>query len=140
MEAPSSLPNLPSLSVVDLSGNNFESLPPTIFSNLSNLWHLNLRYCSRLRSLPELPPTLRFLETDECTSLESFMGSLILYRGIGKGVDRVFTFGNCLKLKNKCNNMLESMVKGVHLAQETAEKLYVRLPGLWVCLCFSNLI
>lgn len=124
VEVPSGLHNLPSLSELDLSGNNFETLPQTIFYNLSSLSTLELSHCTRLRSLPELPPNLHTLLADECTSLESIMSLKSLFGGTGTSpADKKLKFANCLKLKKE-GNILESLLQGVHLVEKEGQELY----------------
>lgn len=60
---------LSSLQDLDLSGNNFYSLPSS-FSQLLNLRRLSLSNCTSLVSLPLLPPNLCDLDASSCTSLE----------------------------------------------------------------------
>ncbi|KAK8633468.1 hypothetical protein V6N13_014313 [Hibiscus sabdariffa] len=63
------LHGLSSLAILNLSGTNMDNLPTTI-KQLPRLWKLILRKCKRLKSLPELPPSLAHLEAHDCTSLE----------------------------------------------------------------------
>ncbi|XP_028757933.1 TMV resistance protein N-like [Neltuma alba] len=65
---------LSSLERLDLSGNNFKSLPAGCISNLLKLKRLDLNSCSELQSLPQPPPSLCFLEAEECASLETVGG------------------------------------------------------------------
>jgi len=65
---PSDFSCLTSLSVLNVSGNNFTSLPATIHE-LSNLEYLYLDDCKRLQSLGELPSNLKFVSAQACTSL-----------------------------------------------------------------------
>ncbi|CAK9326090.1 unnamed protein product [Citrullus colocynthis] len=124
VEAPSGLHNLPSLSELDLSGNNFVTLPQTIFYNLSSLSTLELSYCTRLRSLPDLPPSLHTLLVDECTSLESITSLKSLFGGTGpRSDDKKLKFANCLELKTQ-GNILESLLQGVHLVEKEGQELY----------------
>ncbi|XP_028807421.1 TMV resistance protein N-like [Neltuma alba] len=58
-----------SLSSLDLSESNAESLPASI-KHLSNLEQIFLRNCRTLRSLPELPPFLETVDASGCMSLE----------------------------------------------------------------------
>lgn len=131
VHVPSGLDKLPSLSYLDLSGNKFETLPETTFLNIPRLDILVLSNCTTLRSLPELPPSLRFLFADECSALESIASFKSLLRGIGQWNRKEFKFANCLKLKNQCSNILESVVEGVRLA--TVQNLYDQV-------CLINLI
>lgn len=54
---PSDIGCLSTLKNLNLSRNNFVSLPESI-SQLSNLQFLNLRSCQRLQALPELPSSI----------------------------------------------------------------------------------
>ncbi|CAN6698967.1 unnamed protein product [Malus baccata var. baccata] len=67
---PSSLHCWSTVTNLDLSRNNFVSLPDCI-SNFVILEQLRLQGCKRLREIPHaLPPNLRELYLDDCTSLE----------------------------------------------------------------------
>ena len=59
---------LTSLSILNVSGNNFTSLPASIHE-LSNLEYLYFDDCKRLQSLGELPSNLKFVSAQACTSL-----------------------------------------------------------------------
>ncbi|XP_028753991.1 TMV resistance protein N-like [Neltuma alba] len=65
---------LSSLERLDLSGNNFKSLPAGCIANLLKLERLYLNSCSELQSLPQTPPSLCILELEECASLETVGG------------------------------------------------------------------
>ncbi|XP_054817712.1 TMV resistance protein N-like [Prosopis cineraria] len=62
-----SLPNdfnaLSSLELLDLSGNNFVSLPSGFISNLLKLNWVIINHCPRLQSLPRLPPNISCTDT-----------------------------------------------------------------------------
>ncbi|KAK7275627.1 hypothetical protein RIF29_16747 [Crotalaria pallida] len=64
--------NLSSLEELYLAGNNFVSLTASI-SKLSQLHRLGLYECQRLRTLPELPPTVCQLLMNNCTQLEPML-------------------------------------------------------------------
>ncbi|XP_070663811.1 TMV resistance protein N-like [Malus domestica] len=67
---PSNLHCWSTLEDLDLSANNFVSLPDCI-SKFVNLNELRLQGCKRLREIPHaLPPNLSDLYLDDCTSLE----------------------------------------------------------------------
>ncbi|XP_073263035.1 uncharacterized protein [Populus alba] len=72
-EVPDSLGRFSSLEVLDLSGNDFKTIPISI-NKLLELQYLGLRNCKRLESLPELPPRLSKLDADNCESLNHYQG------------------------------------------------------------------
>ncbi|XP_042483027.1 disease resistance protein RPV1-like isoform X2 [Macadamia integrifolia] len=63
------LGNLSSLFELDLSYNNFLTLPSSI-SGLSQLVYLKLDHCTRLQSIPELPSSVWNLNLEGCTSMD----------------------------------------------------------------------
>ncbi|TQD90493.1 hypothetical protein C1H46_023931 [Malus baccata] len=58
-----------SLRVLDLSCNNFHTLPN--LSDLSKLETLRLRHCKQLRTITDLPTNLKFLLANGCPALET---------------------------------------------------------------------
>uniref|UniRef100_A0A7N2N3H8 TIR domain-containing protein n=1 Tax=Quercus lobata TaxID=97700 RepID=A0A7N2N3H8_QUELO len=66
---PDDLGCLVSLVGLNLSGNNFSSIPASI-SLLAKLKYLNLNRCRRLQSIPELPISLEALYANNCKSLK----------------------------------------------------------------------
>ena len=60
---------LSSLKYLSLSKCNFVTLP-AIVSQLSKLEALDLRHCKKLRSVSELPSTMRYINLESCCSLE----------------------------------------------------------------------
>ncbi|KAI5342770.1 hypothetical protein L3X38_010646 [Prunus dulcis] len=78
------------LEELDLSGNNFVSLPECI-SKFVNLLSLRLCGCKRLREIPEvLPPKLTSATLNSCTSLETFPK-------LSRGLQHLY-LTNCFKL------------------------------------------
>ena len=75
---PSDFCCLTSLSVLNMSGNNFTS-PPASIHELSNLKYLYLDDCKRLQSLESLPSNLNFVSAQACTSLETLPETLNQY-------------------------------------------------------------
>ncbi|KAH1149782.1 hypothetical protein GYH30_044015 [Glycine max] len=67
---PDGFRHLSSLQFLDLTGNNFVTLPSCI-SNLTKLEILLLNLCKKLKRLPELPSRMKHLDASNCTSLET---------------------------------------------------------------------
>ncbi|XP_059446795.1 disease resistance-like protein DSC1 [Corylus avellana] len=67
---PSDIGSLCSLQSLDLGGNSFSSLPPSV-GGLSRLSTFKLTCCKRLQSIPDLPVGLIFLVVTNCMALES---------------------------------------------------------------------
>lgn len=59
---PNHIFDLSSLEALELKGNHFNSIPTDI-SKLSRLRSLNLSHCEKLLQIPELPSSLRHLDT-----------------------------------------------------------------------------
>ena len=91
---PDNLGCLSLLEVLDLSGNNFSTIPISI-TELYELQYLGLRNCKRLESLPELPPRLSKLDADNCESLNYLESSSST---VVEGNIFEFIFTNCLSL------------------------------------------
>ncbi|KAG4122882.1 hypothetical protein ERO13_D11G295925v2 [Gossypium hirsutum] len=99
---------LSSLYRLDLSESNLENLPTTI-KKFPCLEKLILRKCKRLKSLPELPPSLVYLDADDCTSLEDVSSikkhfeQALFCQDIDavKVPSLVLMFTNCFKLGEK---------------------------------------
>uniref|UniRef100_A0A2K1WQT0 ADP-ribosyl cyclase/cyclic ADP-ribose hydrolase n=1 Tax=Populus trichocarpa TaxID=3694 RepID=A0A2K1WQT0_POPTR len=93
-ELPSSIKFLSCLYMLQLNRcDNLVSLPSFI-EKLPVLKYLKLNYCKSLLSLPELPPSVEFLEAVGCESLETL--------SIGKESNFWYlNFANCFKLDQK---------------------------------------
>ncbi|RVW59236.1 TMV resistance protein N [Vitis vinifera] len=72
---PTEICHLSSLQQLLLTGNLFRSIPAGI-NQLSILRLLDLGHCQELRQIPALPPSLRVLDVNECTELETSSGLL----------------------------------------------------------------
>ncbi|RVW29916.1 TMV resistance protein N [Vitis vinifera] len=71
---PSDLSSLSWLECLDLSRNNFITVP-TSLRRLLHLRRLIVEHCKNLQSLPELPSSIKELLANDCTSLETFSGN-----------------------------------------------------------------
>ncbi|PPR83721.1 hypothetical protein GOBAR_AA36989 [Gossypium barbadense] len=99
------LHGLSSLEELDLTGSNLENLPTSI-KQLPRLKQLILRKCKRLKSLPELPPSLKHLDAHDCTSLEEVSSIKKPFEQAVLCKDRPYghlewIFSNCFQLDQK---------------------------------------
>ncbi|KAL5843258.1 hypothetical protein ACOSQ4_009216 [Xanthoceras sorbifolium] len=90
---PDDLDSLALLEQLDLSRNNFVSLPKSI-SRLSKLRFLCLEKCRKLQSLPELPREIMVVGAENCSSLEVISSAL---EG-NTSPNVTYCFLNCFKL------------------------------------------
>ncbi|KAH9782192.1 hypothetical protein KPL71_008788 [Citrus sinensis] len=74
---PSGIGNLCSLEELHLSGNNFFTLPASIY-RLSKLSKIFLKDCKMLQNLPRLPASIHGIFLDGCVSLETLSDVLNL--------------------------------------------------------------
>ena len=84
---------LPSIRYLDLSGNYFDCLPESIIQ-LSRLYVIYLRNCTRICSLPQLPSSVANVYAEGCTPLETLPNILTLF---GLHQPRLYLL-NCFKL------------------------------------------
>lgn len=133
LQIPTALDRLSSLNMLVLSGNNFETLPASI-ELLPHLCTLDVAYCRRLRSLPELPGSLEFLYAQECTSLETVLNSKhfseIDYMHESRNFKR-FAFTNCIKMDQKtCRSILIDTEKRIQVVAAASDQLYNEMVSL----------
>ncbi|TYG96264.1 hypothetical protein ES288_A11G335500v1 [Gossypium darwinii] len=96
------------LKKLNLSESNLENLPITI-KHFPLLKELILRKCKALKSLPELPPSLEYLDANGCTSLEDVSSIKKLFEqapfcqdiDAAEGPSLKLMFTNCFKLGEK---------------------------------------
>ncbi|KAI5311985.1 hypothetical protein L3X38_041158 [Prunus dulcis] len=103
---------LSSLEELDLSGNNFVSLPSSI-RFLSELRSLRLWRCKRLEQLPDLPSSKYvFVDVNDCTSLKRLSDPSKLSEGANV-YDFRFSCFNCFRLVEEegwINNRIFAMI------------------------------
>ncbi|KAJ8759486.1 hypothetical protein K2173_007099 [Erythroxylum novogranatense] len=95
---------------------DFESLPSSI-KHLTQLQLIDLSKCKRLKSLPELPPSLEILDADNCTSLESLFSSINF---------RYLNLENCRKLDQKTHREIMENIQSIiqRMARKSLEEAY----------------
>ncbi|MED6106653.1 hypothetical protein PIB30_006279 [Stylosanthes scabra] len=95
-QLPASFGRQRKLETLRLGLSDIQSLPEAI-KNLTRFKYLSIRYCWDLRALPELPPSVEYLDATGCTSLKRvlFPSSAALQL---KENRKSILFWNCLKL------------------------------------------
>ncbi|KAL5778622.1 hypothetical protein ACOSQ2_009359 [Xanthoceras sorbifolium] len=101
---PNDLGSLICLEELDLSRNNFVSLPESI-SQLPKLTRLCLNESHMLRWLPKLPPEIYFLEAEDCTSLETISSA----EKRSTSSESTLYFLNCYKLTENNQGRKENL-------------------------------
>ncbi|KAA0039330.1 TMV resistance protein N-like [Cucumis melo var. makuwa] len=77
-DIPEDLHCFSSLEALDLSYNNFTTLPDSL-SHLKKLKTLNLNYCTELKDLPKLPESLQYVGGVDCRSMsEQYYNKILL--------------------------------------------------------------
>ncbi|KAK0602525.1 hypothetical protein LWI29_034444 [Acer saccharum] len=103
-EIPEDICHLSSLVDLDLSGNDFESLPKSM-KQLSRLRYLGVNNCNMLQSLTELPLSLSLLSASDCKQLRSIPDASEL-------VKAKFIFTNCPNLEETAVGNILATVEG----------------------------
>ncbi|KAL6316015.1 hypothetical protein AAG906_015431 [Vitis piasezkii] len=112
---PNDFSSLCSLEYLDLSRNNFVTLPASL-NQLSQLKGLRLGYCKRLQSLPELPSSIEEIDAHDCRVTENILCPSSVYRS---------------------KELVQPTEYRLHSNGTSASKLvYTRLMGLAVCAIF----
>ncbi|KAJ9687193.1 hypothetical protein PVL29_015874 [Vitis rotundifolia] len=111
---PSDLSSLSWLECLDLSRNNFITVPASL-SRLPHLRSLIVEHCKNLQSLPELPSSIKELLANDCTSLETFSYPSSAY-ALRKFGDFNFEFSNCFRLVgNEQSDTVEAILQEIRL-------------------------
>ncbi|KAJ7963195.1 TIR-NBS-LRR disease resistance protein [Quillaja saponaria] len=110
------------LDYLRLSFTNIQSIPASI-KNISCLRHLDVSYCERLESLPQLPSSLEELIASGCTQLETITSFTLcrISRDWNKYISRepydysyqgeALLFTDCTKLDQKARKNIEAEAK-----------------------------
>lgn len=68
--------NFPNLKDLNVSSNNFKSLPAHI-KECTKLTSLDVRYCYKLRKIPELPSSVQKVEASGCNSFATETSNIL---------------------------------------------------------------
>ncbi|XVE50326.1 hypothetical protein DITRI_Ditri01bG0153100 [Diplodiscus trichospermus] len=130
---PSDICSLSTLKELDLSGNNFISLPATL-NRLSRLRYLGLSDCRELKSLPELLTSTECVRIDGCVSLEVVAEPTKVCNSIDWG----FISGiHCYKLAEN-NNALTMLKKHLKVFANARRLFDILIPGSEIPEWFSH--
>ncbi|XP_044505697.1 disease resistance protein RPP2B-like [Mangifera indica] len=135
-ELPNSLGQLTSLECLEMNSNKFDSIPTSII-NLSKLSRLDVCGCDVLKSLPELPSSVKFIKAEDCYSLELLSGLSISWSTTW-GLKTV-NFSNCFKLDQ---SVLEDIVKSTlqNIQRSATESFgYIHDPNCYICFPGSSI-
>ncbi|KAK8478552.1 hypothetical protein V6N11_057177 [Hibiscus sabdariffa] len=134
-EVPDSIERLVGLKSLNLSGSKVKNISRNI-SKLESLQKLEVASCEDLKSLPELPPYLWFLEAENCTSLEKvWFTKHNLCRSSSYHDDEdkrvLLSFSNCFGLDEDSVKNIESnaMFQIQSLSQRLVSDLVCCFPG-----------
>lgn len=113
-DIPNNLNCLSSLQFLDLSRNLFTNLPNSL-CQIINLRCLVLDNCSRLRSLPKLPLSLRYVLARDCVSLKEHYNQED-HRSISETEVIVLSYSTSVEHQN--SKMAQLMLSGMYTAWE----------------------
>ncbi|EOA12806.1 hypothetical protein CARUB_v10025767mg [Capsella rubella] len=102
-----SMPLLPSVQCLCLSRNDQISYIPARINQVSQLTRLDLKYCTKLTSVPELPPTLQYLDAHGCSSLKNVAKPLVRVMLTVQN-HCTFNFTNCGNLDQAAKEEIQS--------------------------------
>jgi hypothetical protein len=97
-QLPTNISSLSSLYELRLDGSSVEILPSSI-KFLSKLEILCLNNCSKLHSLPELPPEIKVFHAENCTSLVT-VPNLKTFSEMMKGKEKYISFKNGMTMNS----------------------------------------
>ncbi|KAK8973522.1 hypothetical protein V6N11_030712 [Hibiscus sabdariffa] len=132
-DIPNDISCLYSLKVLDLSGNNFISIPSSL-TQFSKLDWLGLSNCRELKSLPELLTNIRTVMIDDCVSLELVANP----QKVCNSMDWACIFAiNCYRLAENVNAL--TLLKNHLKVFANSRKMFdIFLPGKEIPEWFSH--
>ncbi|KAL4379498.1 hypothetical protein GQ457_02G037380 [Hibiscus cannabinus] len=132
-DIPNDISRLYSLEQLDISGNNFISLPDFL-TRLPKLQDVEFENCRGLKSLPELPTTVTSVSIDDCASLEL----VVIPSEATNTMNWVNIIGtNCFRLAENINalTLLKNLLK---VFANSRKKVSVIIPGSEIPEWFSH--
>jgi Leucine-rich repeat (LRR) protein len=101
------MPQLPSVQYLCLSRNDHLIYLPAGINQVSQLTRLDLKYCTKLTYVPELPPTLQYLDAHGCSSLKNVAKPLARIMSTVQN-HYTFNFTNCGNLEQAAKEEITS--------------------------------
>ncbi|GMI79449.1 DOMINANT SUPRESSOR OF camta3 NUMBER 1 [Hibiscus trionum] len=130
-DIPNDISCLSSLIWLDLSGNNFLSIPSSL-AQLSKLKDLRLSNCRELKSLPGFHTNIKRVNINDCASLE-----LVAYQ-VCNSMDWAFVSGiNCFRLAENVD-ALTLLRNHLKICANPRKKFDIFLPGNEIPEWFSH--
>ncbi|ESR54963.1 hypothetical protein CICLE_v10024485mg, partial [Citrus x clementina] len=123
---PSGIGNLCSLKWLFLSGNNFFTLPASIYC-LSSLLGIDLKECKMLQNLPRLPASIHWISLDGCVSLETLSDVLKLNKH--RLPSLFLQCVDCLKLAGNYDLALSLLKEYIKNSEDPVRRYNIVVPG-----------
>ncbi|KAH9781751.1 ADP-ribosyl cyclase/cyclic ADP-ribose hydrolase [Citrus sinensis] len=123
---PSGIGNLCSLKWMFLSGNNFFTLPASIY-RLSSLLGIDLKECKMLQNLPRLPASIHWISLDGCVSLETLSDVLKLNKH--RLPSLFLQCVDCLKLAGNYDLALSLLKEYIKNSEDPVRRYNIVVPG-----------
>ena len=108
-EWPCAINRVSALRRLCLSGNDFVSLQPDI-GILYNLKWLDVKHCTKLKSVPMLPPRLQYFDAHGCDSLKR-VANLVAFSVLSDQIHATFSFSNCNRLDQDAKDCIISYTR-----------------------------
>ncbi|CAA7057302.1 unnamed protein product [Microthlaspi erraticum] len=121
----STMPHIPSVQYLCLSRNGQIRCLPASISRLSQLTWLDLKYCTSLTAVPELPPNLQYFDVHGCSSLKTVAKPLARIMPTVQS-HCTFNFTNCGNLEEAAKEEITSYAQRKCQLPSDARKHYNR--------------
>ncbi|KAH9782138.1 ADP-ribosyl cyclase/cyclic ADP-ribose hydrolase [Citrus sinensis] len=125
---PSSIGDLCSLKQLYLSGNNFFTLPASIY-RLSSLLYIFLEDCKMLQNLPRLPASIHSISLNGCVSLETVSDVLNLNLNEHQPPYLSLCCVDCLKLAGNYDLLLSLLKEYIKNFEWPRRSFGIIVPG-----------
>lgn len=135
------IPSIPSLRRIRLSRNEKICDLPESISQFYRLKWLDMKYCTGVTHLPELPPNLRCVDAHGCSSLRT-VAQPLSQAMTTEHIHSTFIFTNCNGLEQAAKKEIASFAQSKCQLLPSAIKLYnkVSLPPSPIFLKFKYLM